>query len=152
MEILLVLPISAAGCECIVSSQNRIKSRLRASLKTLSLEGLNKISALGESLEEFDPVTLATASLQKKGAKAKESKGQSKRAIEQRVLKRQMVTSNFCRLSYSPLHNNAKLSVLVVNGKYLLHVFKDKNQREHNQIQFLLFLFAVSVVINLFNV
>ena len=56
VEILLVLPISAAGCERMVSSQNRIKSSLRASLKTSSLEGLIRISAQGPSLEEFDPV------------------------------------------------------------------------------------------------
>lgn len=51
VEILLVLPISAAGCERIVSSQNRIKSSLRASLKTTSLEGLIRISARGPRLE-----------------------------------------------------------------------------------------------------
>ena len=56
VEILLVLPISAAGCERMVSSQNRIKSSLRASLKTTSLEGLIRISAQGPRLEEFDPV------------------------------------------------------------------------------------------------
>ena len=56
VEILLVLPISAAGCERMVSSQNRIKSSLRASLKTSSLEGLIRISAQGPSLEEFDPL------------------------------------------------------------------------------------------------
>lgn len=56
VEILLVLPISAAGCERMVSSQNRIKSSLRASLKTTSLEGLIRISAQDPRLEEFDPV------------------------------------------------------------------------------------------------
>ena len=56
VEILLILPISAAGCEHMVSSQNRIKSSLRASLKTTSLEGLIRISAQGPRLEEFDPV------------------------------------------------------------------------------------------------
>ena len=56
VEILLVLPILAAGCERMVSSQNRIKSSLRASLKTSSLEGLIRISAQGPSLEEFDPL------------------------------------------------------------------------------------------------
>ena len=56
VEILLILSISAAGCERMVSSQNRIKSSLRASLKTRSLEGLIRISAQGPRLEEFDPV------------------------------------------------------------------------------------------------
>lgn len=55
VEILLVLPISAAGCERMVSAQNRIKSSLRASLKTTTLEGLIRISAQGPSLEDFDP-------------------------------------------------------------------------------------------------
>ncbi|RMX46993.1 hypothetical protein pdam_00024444, partial [Pocillopora damicornis] len=55
IEILLVLPVSAAGCERMVPSQNRLKSSLRASLKK-SLEGLIKISARGPSLEEFNPV------------------------------------------------------------------------------------------------
>ena len=56
VDILLVLPISAAGCERMVSSQNRIKSSIRASLKTSSLEGLIRISAQGPSVEEFDPL------------------------------------------------------------------------------------------------
>ena len=55
VEILLVLPISAAGCERMVSAQNRIKSSLRASLKTPTLEGLIRISAQGPSLDNFDP-------------------------------------------------------------------------------------------------
>ena len=55
VEILLVLPISAAGCERMVSAQNRIKSSLRASLKTPTLEGLIRVSAQGPSLDNFDP-------------------------------------------------------------------------------------------------
>ena len=55
VEILLVLPISAAGCERMVSAQNRIKSSLRASLKTQTLEGLIRISAQGPPLDNFDP-------------------------------------------------------------------------------------------------
>lgn len=55
VEILLVLPISAAGCERMVSAQNRIKSSLRASLKTQTLEGLNRISAQGPPLDNFNP-------------------------------------------------------------------------------------------------
>jgi len=45
VEILLVLRISATGCERMVSAQNRIKSSLRASLQTSTLEGLIQISA-----------------------------------------------------------------------------------------------------------
>lgn len=55
VEILLVLPISAAGCERMVSAQNRIKSSLRASLKTQTLEGLIRISAQGPPLDNFNP-------------------------------------------------------------------------------------------------
>lgn len=55
VEILLVLPISAAGCERMVSARNRIKSSLRASLKTPTLEGLIRVSAQGPSLDNFDP-------------------------------------------------------------------------------------------------
>ena len=55
VEILLVLPISAAGCERMVSAQNRIKHSLRASLKTQTLEGLIRISAQGPPLDNFDP-------------------------------------------------------------------------------------------------
>ena len=40
VEILLVLPISAAGCERAVSAQNRIKSSVRVSLNTSTLDGL----------------------------------------------------------------------------------------------------------------
>lgn len=56
VEILPVLPISAAGCERMASSHKRFKSRLRASLKKSSLEGLIKTSAQVPSLEELDPV------------------------------------------------------------------------------------------------
>ena len=54
VEILLLLPISAAGCERMISFQNRINSSLRAALKKSSLEGLIRISAENWSLEEFD--------------------------------------------------------------------------------------------------
>ena len=56
VEILLLLPISGPRFQHLVSSQNTIKSSLRASLKTSSLEGLTRISAQGPSLEEFHPV------------------------------------------------------------------------------------------------
>lgn len=54
IEILLLLPISAAGCERMISLQNRINSSLRTALKKSSLEGLIRISAENWSLEEFD--------------------------------------------------------------------------------------------------
>ena len=54
VEILLLLPISAAGCERMIFLQNRINSILRAALKKSSLEGLIRISAENWSLEEFD--------------------------------------------------------------------------------------------------
>ena len=40
VEIVLVLPISAAQCERAVSAQNRIKSSVRAALATLVVEDL----------------------------------------------------------------------------------------------------------------
>lgn len=55
VEILLVLPISAAQCERAVSSQNRIKSSTRASLSVLALEDLIRLSSEGPSMTEFDP-------------------------------------------------------------------------------------------------
>ena len=41
VEIVLVLPISAAQCERAVSAQNRIKDSVRSSLSTSMLEDLN---------------------------------------------------------------------------------------------------------------
>ena len=55
VEILLVLPISAAQCERAVSAQNRIKSSTRASLGVSVLEDLIRISAEGPSVNDFDP-------------------------------------------------------------------------------------------------
>lgn len=55
VEILLVLPISAAQCERAVSSQNRIKSSTRASLSVSALEDLICLSSKGPSMTEFDP-------------------------------------------------------------------------------------------------
>lgn len=46
-EMLLVLPIAAAGCKQMVSSQNRIKSNLRASFEDLITGTPNQISAQG---------------------------------------------------------------------------------------------------------
>lgn len=56
VEILLVLPISAAQCERAVSSQNRIKSSTRASLSPSALEDLICLSSEGPPVADFDPV------------------------------------------------------------------------------------------------
>lgn len=55
VEIVLVLPISAAQCERAVSAQNRIKSSVRSSLTTSMLEDLIRISSEGPPAVEFDP-------------------------------------------------------------------------------------------------
>ncbi len=55
VEIMLVLPISAAQCERGFSAQNRIKSKVRNSLHVSTLEDLIRISTEGPSLEQFDP-------------------------------------------------------------------------------------------------
>lgn len=55
VEILLVLPISAAQCERAVSAQNRIKSSTRAMLGVSVLEDLIRISSEGPPVADFDP-------------------------------------------------------------------------------------------------
>ena len=55
VEIVLVLPISAAQCERAVSAQNRIKNSVRSSLSTSMLEDLIRISSEGPPTVEFDP-------------------------------------------------------------------------------------------------
>ena len=55
VEILLVLPLSAAQCERAISAQNRIKNCHRASLASHTTEDLIRISAEGPPLREFDP-------------------------------------------------------------------------------------------------
>lgn len=55
VEIMFVLPISAAQCERGFSAQNRIKSKVRNSLHVSTLEDLIRISTEGPSLEQFDP-------------------------------------------------------------------------------------------------
>jgi len=55
VEILLVLPISAAQCERAISAQNRIKNDSRSCLGGQTLEELMHISLEGPSLSEFDP-------------------------------------------------------------------------------------------------
>ena len=55
VEILLVLPLSAAQCERAISAQNRIKNCHRASLASKTVEELIRISAEGPAVSEFDP-------------------------------------------------------------------------------------------------
>lgn len=51
---MLVLPISAAVCERGFSTQNRIKSDVRASLHTDTVEDLIRISVEGPELMDYD--------------------------------------------------------------------------------------------------
>ena len=55
VEIMLVLPISAAQCERAISAQNRIKNDSRSCLGGQTLEELMRISLEGPSLAHFDP-------------------------------------------------------------------------------------------------
>ncbi|XP_041954873.1 zinc finger protein 862-like isoform X1 [Alosa sapidissima] len=59
VEILLILPISAAQCERGFSAQKRIKSSLRSSLHVSTTVDLIRISTEGPSLERFDPTKCA---------------------------------------------------------------------------------------------
>ena len=54
VEIMLVLPISAAQCKRAVSAQNRIKSTLRVALGSSTLQDLIEIAAEGPPVTEFD--------------------------------------------------------------------------------------------------
>lgn len=55
VEIVLVLPISAAQCERAVSAQNRIKSSVRAAISVPVLEDLIRLSSEGPPVADFDP-------------------------------------------------------------------------------------------------
>ena len=55
VEILLVLPISAAQRERAISAQNRIKSSMRVNLGSATLEDLIRIAAEGPTVADFDP-------------------------------------------------------------------------------------------------
>ena len=55
VEILLVLPISAAQCERAVSCQNWIKSSTRVTVGVSVLEDLIRLSSEGPSGVDFDP-------------------------------------------------------------------------------------------------
>ena len=55
VELVLVLPISAAQCERAVSAQNRIKNSTRATLNVSVLEDLIRLSSENPPVSEFDP-------------------------------------------------------------------------------------------------
>lgn len=55
VQLMLVLPISAAQCERGFSAQNRIKSSKRSSLAVSTTEDLMRITLEGPSLEDYDP-------------------------------------------------------------------------------------------------
>ena len=57
VELVLVLPISAAQCERAVLAQNRIKSSTRATLSVSVLEDLIRLSSEGPPVAEFDPTS-----------------------------------------------------------------------------------------------
>lgn len=56
VEIILILPVSTACCERGFSCVKRIKSNLRSTLTTETLDVLVRISLDGRSLEKFDPM------------------------------------------------------------------------------------------------
>ena len=56
VEIILILPVSTACCEHGFSCVKQIKSNLRSTLTTETLDVLVRISLDGRSLEEFDPM------------------------------------------------------------------------------------------------
>ncbi|XP_071116792.1 zinc finger protein 862-like [Haliotis cracherodii] len=55
MEIGRILPVSSVECERGFSKQNLIKTRLRCSLTTETLDRLMRISICGPRLKDFDP-------------------------------------------------------------------------------------------------
>ncbi|XP_060599860.1 zinc finger protein 862-like [Ruditapes philippinarum] len=55
-KIALCMEISSTECERSFSTQNRLKSKLRSSLKEISLESLLRVSLYGEPVSEYDPV------------------------------------------------------------------------------------------------
>ena len=67
MEIMLVLPISAAQCERAVSAQNRIKSSLRVGLDSSTLQDLIRITAEGPPVLNFDATSAVDKWLNCKG-------------------------------------------------------------------------------------
>ena len=63
VELVLVLPISAAQSERAVSAQNRIKNSTRATLNVSVLEDLIRLSSEGQPVSEFDPTPAASVAM-----------------------------------------------------------------------------------------
>lgn len=61
VEILLVLPLSAAQCERAISAQNQTKNCHRASLAPETTESLIRISAEGPPVVDYDPAPAVAA-------------------------------------------------------------------------------------------
>jgi hypothetical protein len=55
VQIMLVIPISGAECERIISAQNRIKTDERSCLSATTLDQLIRITKTGPTPEQFDP-------------------------------------------------------------------------------------------------
>ena len=55
VHLLLVIPVSSAECERVISTMNRIKCVDRPSLSTYTLDQLIRISAVGPAVEHFEP-------------------------------------------------------------------------------------------------
>ncbi|XP_051533754.1 zinc finger protein 862-like [Myxocyprinus asiaticus] len=69
VQLMLVLPISAAQCERGFSAQNQIKNSTRSCLGVSTTEDLMRISLEGPSVEEFDPTPAVDRWLTSKRAK-----------------------------------------------------------------------------------
>ena len=74
VEILLVLPISAAQCERAVSSQNRIKSSTRATLNVAVLEDLIRLSSDGPPVADFVPAPAVNCWFERDKSKGERSR------------------------------------------------------------------------------
>ena len=55
VKIMQTIPITAAECECVVSTVNRMKSDERSRLSTSTLDNLMRIVRDGKSIDDFDP-------------------------------------------------------------------------------------------------
>lgn len=79
-KIALCMAVTSVECERTFSTQNRLKSKYRASLVTLRVDTLMKISMCGPSLSDFDP----TKSVKLWIAKKKRRKGRLSQAYQPR--------------------------------------------------------------------
>jgi len=77
VEIMLVLPISAAQCERAVSAQNRIKSSLRVGLGSSTLQDHIRITAEGPLASEFNATPAVDIGLPGTGMQGKGSRDHS---------------------------------------------------------------------------